>query len=185
MRRFNILFFAGNLVLLGIIGFRAFPAAQAQDSAIEANIAHSERYISDIWNRGDIEAARELWGGPVLLHNIGDGPEIGESLLPGPGFQSFHSFILDAFPDSEVTVNNIIANEEYAVIQYTFRGTYEDSLPGSFTPFPPTGEEVTWDGVFVHRFEEGRLVEAWWYWDNHTIVFDSLPEKIWAIEPAE
>ena len=34
---------------------------------------------------------------------------------------------------------------------------------------PPTGTEITWTGVQIDRFEDGKIVESWVDWDKYRL----------------
>jgi steroid delta-isomerase-like uncharacterized protein len=68
-----------------------------------------------------------------------------------------------AFPDLNVTVEDVIAEGEKAVTRWTVRGTHqgETELFG-----PPTGRQVEIEGLTMHRIEDGKIVEEWERYDN-------------------
>jgi len=38
---------------------------------------------------------------------------------------------------------------------------------GDFIGAAPTGKQVTWTGVQIDRFEDGKIVESWVDWDKY------------------
>ena len=69
----------------------------------------------------------------------------------------------EAFPDFHVTVEDVIAEGEKVVSRYTFRGTHQ----GETEEFgPPTGRQFELEGISMHRFEDGKIVEDWEQYDN-------------------
>jgi predicted ester cyclase len=38
---------------------------------------------------------------------------------------------------------------------------------GAFMGQAPTGKEITWTGIQIDRFENGRIVESWVDWDKY------------------
>jgi len=70
---------------------------------------------------------------------------------------------LSAFPDAQVTVEDMIAEGDKVVTRYTIRGTHQ----GETEDFgPPTGKQVELKGITIHRFEDGQIVEEWEAYDN-------------------
>jgi predicted ester cyclase len=73
------------------------------------------------------------------------------------------STFLTAFPDAEMTDEDVIAEGEKVVRRYTTRGTHQ----GETEMFgPPTGREVELKGITIHRIERGKIVEEWESFDN-------------------
>jgi predicted ester cyclase len=66
-----------------------------------------------------------------------------------------------AFPDLEVTVEDVFAAVDRVASRYTMRGTHR----GMFMGVAPTGKEVTLTGIIISRFAGSRAVEDWEYTD--------------------
>ena len=66
-----------------------------------------------------------------------------------------------AFPDLEVTVEDIFAVADKVASRYTMRGAHR----GMFMGVAPTGKQVTFAGIIISRFAGGRAVEDWEYTD--------------------
>jgi len=62
-----------------------------------------------------------------------------------------------AFPDLNVTTEDIVADGDRVVSRWTARGTHQGELMG----IAPTGNRVTIKGIDVLRTAEGRIVERW------------------------
>ena len=70
---------------------------------------------------------------------------------------------LAAFPDAEMTDEDVIAEGEKVVRRYTTRGTHQ----GETEMFgPPTGRQIELKGITIHRIEGGKIVEEWESYDN-------------------
>jgi steroid delta-isomerase-like uncharacterized protein len=68
-----------------------------------------------------------------------------------------------AFPDMNVTVEDVIAEGDKVVSRWTIRGTHQ----GEIEEFgPPTGRQVELEGLTLHRIEGGQIVEEWDRYDN-------------------
>jgi predicted ester cyclase len=62
-----------------------------------------------------------------------------------------------AFPDLQLTVEDIIAEGDRVAVNLTARGTHR----GTFQGIAPTGKTVTVSAFEVVRIENGKLVEHW------------------------
>jgi steroid delta-isomerase-like uncharacterized protein len=72
-----------------------------------------------------------------------------------------------AFPDLNVTVEDVISEGDNVVTRYTMRGTHQ----GEIEEFgPPTGRQVELQGITVHRIADGKIVEEWERYDNLSLL---------------
>jgi steroid delta-isomerase-like uncharacterized protein len=77
--------------------------------------------------------------------------------------KQFVSTFLQAFPDINISVEDVIAEGDKVVSRYTIRGTHQ----GETEAFgPPTGRQMALEGITIHRFEDGKIVEEWERYDN-------------------
>ena len=76
----------------------------------------------------------------------------------GPtAFQMSVSMYHNAFPDIQVTIDDLIAEGDKIVVRQTFRGTHQ----GPMGSIAPTGKHVTFSGMFIFRVENDQFVEEW------------------------
>jgi steroid delta-isomerase-like uncharacterized protein len=77
--------------------------------------------------------------------------------------KQFVSMYKTAFPDLNVTVEDVIAGGDKAVSRVTIRGTHQ----GEVEEFgPPTGRQVEAQIITIHRIEGGKIAEEWDSYDN-------------------
>jgi len=115
-------------------------------------------------NKAIVRRYREIHNSNDLagLDQIVDANIVSHSGVPGmpPGLEGgkmVHNMFLSAFPDSQVTTDDLIADGDEVVERFTFRGTNK----GSFMGAPPTGKQVTATGMSVFRIANGKIVEHW------------------------
>lgn len=87
---------------------------------------------------------------------------ISHSALPGlpPGLaggKMAHQGFLAAFPDTQTTTEDLIAEGDKVVERYTARGTHK----GDFMGAPPTGKKFSVESIVIFRFANGKIVEMW------------------------
>ena len=81
--------------------------------------------------------------------------------------KQFVSSFFEAFPDISITIDDVIAEGDQAVSRYTIRGTHQ----GETEDFgPPTGRQMELEGITIHRFEDGKIVEEWERYDNLSVL---------------
>jgi steroid delta-isomerase-like uncharacterized protein len=74
------------------------------------------------------------------------------------GFTSFFGAVLTAFPDVQFTLDELLPAGEggdATVTRWTARGTHRGDLLG----IPATGKSVTFQGMLVDRWRDGKIVE--------------------------
>lgn len=122
-------------------------------STIEANERLARRMAREIWSEGDLSVIDELFAEDGIAH-FGSQPE---PLRGRAEMKAFVSMYLEAFPDLEVDLEDVIASEDAVVGRFVLRGTHEGELFG----VEPTGSAVEFTGFDMFRFEDGQVVEEW------------------------
>jgi steroid delta-isomerase-like uncharacterized protein len=125
--------------------------------SIESNKATARRIYSEVWSKGDMDAAREIFKSDYVDHGA----------LPGspPGIDGLKELVgtfRSAFPDFHITVEDQIAEDNFVAGRWIMHGTHQGVLFG----IPPTGKEVTVTGISVLRFEDGKVAEDSPIWDT-------------------
>ncbi|MFI5756275.1 ester cyclase [Streptomyces sp. NPDC051569] len=117
----------------------------------ESNIAAQAAFGSAVTG-GDLDAFQEI----VAPRSVDHDPAPGQ--VPGPqGYRDMFAEIRSAFPDLHVEVEHLVATDDELAFAYTIKGTNLGVLMGH----SPTGREVSYRGMQISRFEDGKLVERW------------------------
>jgi steroid delta-isomerase-like uncharacterized protein len=74
---------------------------------------------------------------------------------------NFLQLLMKAFPDLRLSVKDIFSNGPRAAAHFMFTGTHTGELFG----FKPTGKKVSFRGINLYRFENGKIAEVWNLWD--------------------
>lgn len=69
----------------------------------------------------------------------------------------FLAALLAAFPDMQVTIEDMIASGDKVVVRNTWCGTHR----GPFLGIATTGKQVRCEGIVIWRIEGGKLAERW------------------------
>lgn len=112
-----------------------------------------EQFCDQVWNRGKLAAADEF----LAANCVCDDP-----LTPARGREGIKRHVAklrSAFPDLRLTVEDMVAEDDKVVARWSLQGTHEGVLPT--LAIRPTGEEVTFTGISIYRFKDGRIVEIW------------------------
>ena len=62
-----------------------------------------------------------------------------------------------AFPDIQVTIEDLLVDGDRVAARLTFEGTHQ----GSFQGIEATGKRVAWSGIWIYRVDAGKFVERW------------------------
>ncbi len=103
------------------------------------------------FNQRDPEAAVELYADNF----VGIGPNLAES-----GREDAVADLrlyLDAFSDSKISIENVIAEGDRVVVHFAGTGLHT----GEFEGKPPTGAPVSVHGVIIARVQDNRIAQIW------------------------
>jgi steroid delta-isomerase-like uncharacterized protein len=123
----------------------------------ENNKAIVRRLLEELWNKGNLSLADELFS-PNYEHHDASTPDFGR----GPESEKKRATLYrTAFPDVRLTIEDIIAEGETVMTRWSCRGTHKGDLRG----IAPTGKQVNISGVTIARLANGKFAEGWVNWD--------------------
>jgi predicted ester cyclase len=92
------------------------------------------------------------------------------SLEPAPldseAWTRFLSGFVEAFPDLHLTVEDAVGEGDLVAQRVHFAGIHT----GEFQGLPPTHRKVTFSGLELNRFVDGRVAEHWFQMDSLTLL---------------
>lgn len=117
--------------------------------------------IEMIWNRGDLDAADELFApGYVNHHGL-----IADLVLGPEAVKVSAALYRVAFPGLHVTVEEISTVEDTVVLRWTARTGPHTLIGDAGAPKPKSLE-----GITRSRIAAGRIVESWTEWDRIAVL---------------
>jgi len=119
--------------------------------------AFEQDFVDEVWNGGNYDFIAETHSADYVGHWFD--PEGGDVDLAG-----LEAFIREAhagFSDFEMTVEFMLTDDDLGVTGFTVSGTHD----GEFMGIPATDKFGSTPGIMVHRFEDGKVVEAWAVWN--------------------
>jgi len=125
----------------------------------EENIALMKRWYREVWRERNNDTIHELLASDARLHGQA-GPE--EEIQGPEEFVAFAEGIRNAFPDTEVTVEDIFAIDDKVAVRWIATGTHT----GNGLGVPPSGRRVRVSGITLARIVNGKVVEGWDNWDR-------------------
>lgn len=122
-------------------------------------IEYEERFVKEVWNGRNLGLIDEMVTDDYVGHWFAveeGGPTTGPE-----GLREFIGAVHEGFSDFEMEIEFTIAQDDMIAVGFTTTGTHD----GEFMGIPATGEEGSTPGIFAHRFEDGKVAEAWATWD--------------------
>jgi predicted ester cyclase len=132
-------------------------------AAENANLA---RLLYDWWNARDFDRGMAQATADVEWRNIATG----QSFQGPQGYRQYQTGWANAFPDAQVEVTNVIADEQGAVVEFIGRGTHTGPLVTPQGEIPPTGRPVEIRFCEVMQMQGGKLVGGRIYFDAASLL---------------
>ena len=124
----------------------------------EDNKALVRRAYEEIFDQGNLAVVDELISPDYIEHD----PNFPQPVRGPEGLKQYFMVFRTAFPDTHVTIEDMVAEGDTIAVRHTYRGTHKGDLMG----MPPTGKQVTVTGIVIHRIANGKFVESWVNADN-------------------
>lgn len=121
---------------------------------IEENETIARQLIDVEYGEKDLDAIDELVTEEFVEHR--------RDLHGHEAFKAYVQSIPEWASDHTVSSDLQIANEDCVVARWTATGTNDGPLMGA----EPTGNQFEFTGMSLYRIDDGRIAEAWAYWDS-------------------
>lgn len=139
--------------LLGAFVILSFVSCStSQKQSLTANKEVILRNEAELWNKGNLAAADELYSTNFVCHFVAG--------LEWRGLQGIKNAVAShrtSFPDWHETVDDIIAEGDRVAIRITSTGTQR----GEFLGLLPSGKKVRIEEMHFFRLENGKIAEQW------------------------
>ena len=110
------------------------------------NVAMTNRLVEEVWNKGNLSVIDEIFPSNMVTEQK-------------QGVTSWRA----AFPDFQLTIDEISAGNNKVTVEWTFTGTHQ----GDYMGVAATGKKVENSGIGVVTFAGGKIARA-------SVVSDSL-----------
>jgi steroid delta-isomerase-like uncharacterized protein len=124
------------------------------------------RSLYDWWNARDFDRGMAQTTQDVEWRNIATG----QSFRGPQGYRQFQTGWAEAFPDAQVEVMNVIADEQGAAVEFIGRGTHTGTLVTPQGEIPATGRTVEVRFCDVMQLQGGKIVGGHTYFDAATML---------------
>jgi steroid delta-isomerase-like uncharacterized protein len=120
--------------------------------AAEQNMAVVRRYVEEGFNAGSMDALDEVFAPDFVNHDPGN-PAVRDL----EGLKESVRMLHQAFPDVHTSIDALLTDGDCVIKRFTLRGTQQ----GEFNGIPPTGKQITLEGIDIMRVSEGKIQEIW------------------------
>ena len=123
----------------------------------EDNKALVRHFYDEVFNNKNMAGVDAFVAPNIIDHSLPPG-------APGEieGVRQNITMFLTAFPDLNLTLEDIIAEGDKVVVRWTMRGTHQGASLG----MPPTGKQFTLPGISLVRLDGGMAAETWVSFDQ-------------------
>jgi predicted ester cyclase len=108
-----------------------------------ANKAIVRRIYEDLWNKGNMAAADEIFARPESV-------------------KQYVRTFLAAFPDLQHTIEEMIAEGDTVMAHFSARGTHT----GQWHTVAPTNKQIAYEGVTIAHVKNGKIMKHQTTWDT-------------------
>ena len=135
------------------------PSQQSDASSIERSKAVSRRWI-EVFNQRDDTGEADVRARDYAPVSLQPAP------LDSEAWTRFLAGFVEAFPDLQLMVEDAAREGDLVAQRVHFEGTHT----GKFQGLPPTHRKVSFSGLELNRFVDGRVSEHWFQMDSLTLL---------------
>ena len=126
--------------------------------SLEENKALVRRFYEEVWNRGNVAVATEVFADDYVRHDLR--PTAAEP--GGAGQAKIAGDFRRAFPDLAFRVDLLMAEGDLVAARWTAEGTHR----GPWGALEPSGKRARFSGVNFFRIRDGKVAEIWNHRDD-------------------
>ena len=123
-------------------------------------LAH--RVVDELLNAGNIDVVDDVVDPRLVSHSNSDTPIVRDLETIKRSITDYRA----AFPDLQITLRDVLIDGMRIALHWSARGTNT----GGLALFPPTGQQVTFHGVWLWRVEGGKICESWTYFHRSDLL---------------
>jgi predicted ester cyclase len=116
------------------------------------NKALVRRFLDEVWNKGNLAVADEIF------HPKATSPSAPQLPTGAEGVKMLAAMFRNAMPDYHIEIIDLLADGDRVMVRFTQSGTQQGDLMG----IPASGKKATWGEIGILRFAGGKVVESWY-----------------------
>ena len=140
-----------------------------------AGNADLARRLHEAWNDRNFDEIAEATAPDGKITIVGSG-----DTFAGPeGSRAYNQLWADGFPDGKLTVDRVLEQGDYVVVEFHGTGTHTGTLATSMGDIPATGRSMTLQLCDVMEFKDGKVQSQKAYFDTGSMMaqLGLLPEQ--------
>ena len=137
-------------------------------SNVEQNKLIMGRMIEEVWNKGNLLVADELFSPDHYSPSAPDLPKGPESV------KMLVTMFRSAMPDYHMNIDMILADEHKVVARFTQSGTH---VGAPLMGMAPSGRRAEWTEIGILEIENGKIVRSWYEVDMLAMIQQLNPQK--------
>ena len=135
----------------------------------EANIRHAlQQALIHLNNRQNRAPYFDLYDDSLVTHGLP--PNLGPNK---DGLKTFYTGLWEAFPDVNVTFDDILIGGNKAAVRFTMMGTHK----AKFLGIPPSNKSFKVQGMSLFAFNDAKCIERWELIDMLSIIEQLSPRQ--------
>ena len=146
---------------VGLFAVQLSACSQTSSRRLPDNKAVVLRSEAELWSKGDLAVADQLYGPDFLCHFVAG--------IEWKGIQDLKRQVAAtraAFPDWNERVDDILVEGDRVAIRFTSTGTQS----GEFEGMAPTGRKVSIREAAFFKLVDGKIVEQWGFADSQALM---------------
>ncbi len=123
---------------------------------METNVNLARRWFEEVWNRRHVATIHELATDAEVTHS-----ESGDFTSADQFIEHVFEPTMATFPDLHVHIEETVSENNRVVVRWRAEGTHT----GDGLGIPPTNRRVSFRGMTLIRFANGKLIEGFDSWN--------------------
>ncbi len=144
---------------LSVLFILAIPFTNCSEkNSVYKNESIAKSFI-EAWNSHDANRINSLLADEFMYIEVCSGRSYSDTST----FSAYVNGTLAGIPDSEFEIVSVIANEQFAAVEWIWKGT--NSVGWEYMGIPATNKYFELPGVSVMKIENQKIVRNCDYWD--------------------
>ena len=145
-----------------------FILATSFTNCSEKNSVHKNESIAksfiEAWNSHDANRLNSLFADEFIYIEVNSGRSYSDT----DAFSAYANGTFAGIPDSKFEIVSIMANEQFAAVEWIWKGT--NTVGWDFMGIPATDKYFELPGVSVMKIENQKIVRTSDYWDENSFM---------------
>lgn len=156
MFKHRSMFTVAQIVLLTLVASPASADAETQKALATQSI--------EIWSTGDLSDTESVFTATYQNHqepDVAGGPKTVDLAEWSATVTAYHA----SFPKTKIDILLQFGDEQFVTTRWRFSAVQK----GEYLGLAPTGKTLSWTGIQIDRFENGKIAETWVNWDMYSM----------------